>query len=86
MASFYKAPEIKRSVRLDKNHFFYFHPSKRDSSGLKGVCQRLFNEVCFDDVALVLARPFQSETILFRWMKIETTQLNQCLINAEPII
>ena len=38
----------------------------------------------FIHVALVLARPFQPETILFRWMKIETTQLlfvqplNQC--------
>ena len=29
----------------------------------------------FTDIALVLARPFQPETILFRWMKIETTQL-----------
>ena len=29
----------------------------------------------FIGVPLVLARPFQSETILFRWMKIETTQL-----------
>ena len=27
------------------------------------------------DVVLVLARSFQPETILFRWMKIETTQL-----------
>ena len=29
-----------RLVRLDKNHFFYFHPSKRDCSRLKGACQR----------------------------------------------
>ena len=29
----------------------------------------------FIGVALVLARPFQPQTILFRWMKIETTQL-----------
>ena len=29
----------------------------------------------FIDVALVLARPFQSKTIMFRWMEIETTQL-----------
>ena len=29
----------------------------------------------FIDVALVLAKSFQPETILFRWMKIETTQL-----------
>ena len=29
----------------------------------------------FTDVALVLARPFQTETILFQWMKIETTRL-----------
>ena len=29
----------------------------------------------FNDVALALARPFQTETILFRWMKIETMQL-----------
>ena len=29
----------------------------------------------FIDIALVLARPFQSETILFRWMKMETMQL-----------
>ena len=29
----------------------------------------------FIGVALVLSRPFQPETILFRWMKIETTQL-----------
>ena len=29
----------------------------------------------FIDVALVLKRPFQPRTILFRWMKIETTQL-----------
>ena len=29
----------------------------------------------FIDVALVLVRPFQPETIPFRWMKVETTQL-----------
>ena len=29
----------------------------------------------FTDVALALARPFQTETILFRWTKIETTQV-----------
>ena len=28
----------------------------------------------FSDVALVLARPFQPETILTHWMKIETAQ------------
>ena len=27
------------------------------------------------DVALVLARPFQPEIIMFQWMKIETTQM-----------
>ena len=70
-----------------KNHFFYFHPSKHDCSGLKGACQRrtdtgqlvclmaLFNDVFLMFVVLVLARPFQLETILFRWMKIETMQL-----------
>ena len=25
---------------LDRNHFVYFHPSKRDCSRLKGACQR----------------------------------------------
>ena len=37
----------------------------------------------FTDVALALARPFQTETILFRWMKIETTQLlfGQSMLN-----
>ena len=29
----------------------------------------------FTDVALALARPFQTKTILFQWLKIETTQL-----------
>ena len=29
----------------------------------------------FTDIALVLARPFQPETILFRWKKTETAQL-----------
>ena len=43
---------------LDKNHFFYFHPSEHDCFGLKGACQRradtgrpvclmtLFNKIC----------------------------------------
>ena len=59
-----------------------FNPSKRDCSELKGACQQRADteqQVClmmlFDDVALVLARPCRPETILFRWMKIETTQL-----------
>ena len=29
----------------------------------------------FTDIALVMARPFQPETILFQWIKLETTQL-----------
>ena len=29
-----------RSNDLDKNLFFYFHPSEHDCSGLKGACQR----------------------------------------------
>ena len=37
---FHRAAKIKWSVRLDKNHFFYFHPSKRDCSRLKGACQQ----------------------------------------------
>ena len=68
-----------RSIHLDKNHFFYFCPSKRDCSKLKGVWQRRGNhpkgQGFFIGVAMVSARPFQPETILFRWMKIETTQL-----------
>ena len=79
---FYRVAEIKCSVRLDKNHCFYFHPSKPDCSRLKSACQRCADtgnhqkgRGLFIDVALVLARPFQTETILFRWMKIETTQL-----------
>ena len=78
---FYRAAEIKWSVRLDKNHFFYFHSSKCDCSGLKGACQGRADTKqpskgrgLFIDVALVLARSFQPKTILF-WMKIETTQL-----------
>ena len=37
----------------------------------------------FTDVALALARPFQTETILFQWMKIETTRLlfGQSMLN-----
>ena len=57
---------------LDRNHFFYFHPSKQNCSGLKGACQRRADtgqSVClmalFNDVALMLARPFKLETILF---------------------
>ena len=79
---FYRTVEIKWSVCLDKNHFFYFHPSKRDCSRLKSACQRCADtgqhqngQGFFVDVALLLARPFQPETILFRWMKIEIPQL-----------
>ena len=80
---FYRATEVKRSVPLDKNHFFHFHPSKRNCSRLKGTCQQLADtghyhqngRGLFIDIALVLARLFQPETILFQWMKIETTQL-----------
>ena len=37
----------------------------------------------FTDVALALARPFQTETILFQWMKIKTTRLlfGQSMLN-----
>ena len=79
---FYSAAEIKRSVCLDKNHFFYFHPLRRDCSRLKGASQHRADTGqtskgwgLFIDVSLVLARAFQYETILFRWMKIEITQL-----------
>ena len=44
----------------------------------KGACQTPGNhqkgQGLFIGVALVLARLFQLETILFRWMKMETTQ------------
>ena len=79
----YGAAEIKWSVRLDKNQFFYFHPSKRDCSRLKSSCQRLADtgqpskepRFVYWHIALVLARPFQPKTILFRRMEIETTEL-----------
>ena len=90
---FYKATDIKWSAGPVKNHFFYFHPSKRDCSRLKGDCQRRadtgqpskgprFVYWCCPGVGKALS----TENNPIRWMKVETTQLLfvQSTLNQSP--
>ena len=79
---FYRAAEIKWLVHLDKNHFSIFIHQNMIVLDWKALAKNALTlgnhqrgRGLFIGLAPVLARPFQPETIIFRWMKIETTQL-----------
>ena len=79
---FYKAAEIKWSVRLDKNHFGIFIHWNAIVPDWKALANDALtpgngqkDRGLLIDIALVLVRPFQPKIILLQWIKIETAQL-----------